>query len=319
MNKKEFIIKYPNKNFQTRLDKKGVFIFDASSLLKIYSFTSTERKKFIKAIARLSKENRLWSPYQFFEEFERHRAQILQEELDAYTKFKNIFDQNLNIQLEDNKIKEFNNHSVLKVFIKKYLQEIKKYYASKLKDLSSLKKKHLLSDYDSIKVQLWNCYNNKIGDEYSFDRYQEICKEGEGRYKKFIPPGYTDVGKNQNDFTKQKQYGDLVAWYQIKDFAKKYKKPIIMITDDKKEDWWNINKKIRCGARIELVYELFCHAGVDLKMITFEDFLQYAEQKLNLKVTDTELTKYEERDQNILVTPLLEQSSVEKETSNNFN
>jgi hypothetical protein len=59
MNKKEFIIKYPNKNFQTRLDKKGVFIFDASSLLKIYSFTSTERKKFIKAIARLSKENRL--------------------------------------------------------------------------------------------------------------------------------------------------------------------------------------------------------------------------------------------------------------------
>jgi len=78
----------------------------------------------------------------------------LQEEFDAYTKFKNIFDQNLNIQLEDNKIKEFNNHSVLKVFIKKYLQEIKKYYAIKLKDLSSLKKKHLLSDYDSVKVQL---------------------------------------------------------------------------------------------------------------------------------------------------------------------
>jgi hypothetical protein len=54
-------------------------------------------------------------------------------------------------------------------------------------------------------------------------------------------------------------------------------------------------------------------------MMTFEDFLQYAEQKLNLKVTDAELTEYEERDQNILVTPLLEQSSVEKETSNNFN
>ena len=52
-------------------------------------------------------------------------------------------------------------------------------------------------------------------------------------------------------------YGDLILWFQIIDYAKEKKCPIIFVTNDVKEDWWQQEKddKTKDTPRHELLYE----------------------------------------------------------------
>ena len=67
------------------------------------------------------------------------------------------------------------------------------------------------------------------------------CEEGQGRYKKEIPPGFKDA----KDKDGVRKYGDLIIWKEMLKFALKQSKNIIFITDDVKADWWETqdNKK----------------------------------------------------------------------------
>ena len=56
------------------------------------------------------------------------------------------------------------------------------------------------------------------------------------RYAARIPPGFADhKEKGEPD-----SFGDYIGWVQLLDYAKESKKPAILITDDSKEDWWQI-------------------------------------------------------------------------------
>ena len=60
------------------------------------------------------------------------------------------------------------------------------------------------------------------------------CEEGQGRYRKEIPPGFKDA----KDKDGVKKYGDLIIWKEMLKFALTQSKNIIFITDDVKADWW---------------------------------------------------------------------------------
>jgi len=287
MDKKEFIIKLPNKKESVNLKAEGVFIFDACSLLSIYSFTSKDRNNFLTNLKKLADENRIWLPYQFLEEFEVHRLEKIQEQHEAYTKFKNIIDNQFQTIYQDRRINDFGNHQFLKKYKQNYIQNIKKIQQNIVSEIEAAKDSH--PDWridDPVKRALMKCFENKIGDPYAEDneRYQKIITDGPMRYQKFVPPGYMDVEKNRTDTTKKKQFGDLIAWFQIMDFAKIFKKPIAIVTIDEKEDWWNKQAGKLFGPRIELMYEIFEYAGVHLNMFNMEGFMKYANEELKFDI-----------------------------------
>src|SRR5659263_681430 len=67
-----------------------------------------------------------------------------------------------------------------------------------------------------------------------------------------------------------REYGDLVLWFQIIDHAKETTKPIIFVTDDRKEDWWLKFKGQTVGPQPELVDEIFTSANVNFYMYQAE-------------------------------------------------
>ena len=77
-----------------------------------------------------------------------------------------------------------------------------------------------------------------------------LCKEGEHRYKKQIPPGYKDAKKDGVS-----KYGDLIVWAETYQYAAQNSKNIIFVTDDVKEDWWEKLDDGRILFRKELVKE----------------------------------------------------------------
>lgn len=292
MDKKEFIIKLPNKKGADSMKEKGIFVFDSCSLLSIYSFTNKERKEFLSILKELANKNQLWLPYQFLEEFETHRLEKIQEQYEDYAKFESIINSQFIAIDSDQNISKIASHEFLKKFKEKYLNDTKKFHQKIIDGLQNTKKKH--PDWrivDPVKKALMVCFGEKIGDAYDDERYDEIILEGRKRYSKFIPPGYKDAEKSRNDVSEKKQFGDLVAWFQIRDYAKTQQKPIAIITDDIKEDWWNKQNGKLFGPRIELMYELYEYAGVHLEMFNTEGFLDYARKELKIHIEDTLLEK----------------------------
>ena len=86
---------------------------------------------------------------------------------------------------------------------------------------------------DDILDKLLLLFDGKVGEGFDKSKISEIEKEGADRYKKKIPPGYKDNKKSNNN------YGDLIIWKELLQYAKENSKGIIFITGDRKEDWWN--------------------------------------------------------------------------------
>src|SRR5260221_5166300 len=101
-------------------------------------------------------------------------------------------------------------------------------------------------------------FQNNIGNPYDIRRQEELYKQAQFRVELRIPPGWEDEGKNS-----YKAYGDILLWFQLIDYARTEKKPIVFVTDDGKKDWWIRDTK---GKPIKplpaLVQEMFVEAGV---------------------------------------------------------
>lgn len=88
--------------------------------------------------------------------------------------------------------------------------------------------------------------SDKVGGPYPLDKKKEAFEQGRKRYEKHIPPGYKDEeknnkkgqGKEQGNSNEERRFGDLIVWVQILDKAEETGKPIVFVTDDRKEDWW---------------------------------------------------------------------------------
>ena len=67
--------------------------------------------------------------------------------------------------------------------------------------------------------------------------------------------------------------------------AKERKLPVVFITDDTKEDWYQKYNGRTLGARRELREEMMSQAGVPLFIMTTETFLHHAGKYLNAEVS----------------------------------
>lgn len=142
-------------------------------------------------------------------------------------------------------------------------------------------------EHDDILEELTKLFEEKVGKPCSEEEYKAIYKEGEERYFKKIPPGFEDFGKNSNDKSKTKKFGDLVAWKQIIEKAKEAEKPVILVTDDTKKDWWlKVDDDKFLGPRPELIKEFFLEANVKFYMYRPMGFLKLATEYLKLTVKE---------------------------------
>jgi len=259
---------FTKQEFQ-QLWKNCLFVFDTNTLLKMYRYSRTTVDKYFYALNDLKKKKQLWIPYQVGYEFYENRINVISEYEKSYDEILSII-QNAKSKIEAKSAEDkYKDHPLLDLSdIKKEMDEG---LSSVEKKIEQAKEKHPKRlEKDDVLERLCQLFRGNVGNNYDEQRLTEIKKEGKERYEKKIPPGFKDVSGKDGD----KQYGDLILWYQIIDKAKESKKPIIFISNDAKEDWWLKKDGEKLMPLPQLKKEISDKAGVDFHSYTADRFLK---------------------------------------------
>ncbi|MGE0569017.1 MAG: PIN-like domain-containing protein, partial [Bacteroidia bacterium] len=171
----------------------------------------------------------------------------------------------------------FRSHPVISI------ESINKLHRDFLKKLSTEleKQKKLHPDFkskDEVLGKLTELFEYSTGKEFTKEELKKIYSEGKDRYAECIPPGYKDL-ENKKKKGDRHIYGDLIIWKELISRTKKEKKPIILVTDDRKEDWWTIENGKTIRPREELIKEFFDLTGIRILIYNADNFLHFAKEK----------------------------------------
>jgi hypothetical protein len=238
----------------------GFISLDTNVLFNIYRYSDETRKELIRVIKKYSSQ--LWLTNQSAFEFHKNRISVISDQIVIYEETIKTFN-----KLENDIIKNLKTPHLSKIVLRQFEKTIK----ATTKDLEKKKVyyKNLLLN-DTILTTISSVFNNKVGDAFISEEIAKIEKEGEGRYKMKIPPGYKDNDKNENKF------GDLIIWKELIKKAKSENKPFILIIDDIKEDWWLRSQGHTISPRQELAQELYKETQQLFHLYTPDRFLEFA-------------------------------------------
>ena len=260
--------------------KHATFVFDTNVFLNLYRYTAKTRNKLMSAFDHLNE--RLWMPNHVAREFMRNRCNIIFEACKQYDdlhkeaeKFMNSCKESLHLEPDD------------KDFVE--VQE-------KLNGwLDSAKGKNIIvndPDSDSILEKILSLFEGKVGIAFSEEEMLSTVKEGRERYSNGTPPGYMD-SKKQKGNNSNNSFGDYIVWKQILNYAKSEKKDVVLVTNDQKEDWWNIVHGRTLGPRIELRKEFIDETNQRFHMYSMRSFLTRFESENNNQIDKNTIDEIE--------------------------
>ena len=273
--KKKFIGYYsPNKKEIDEAWNKGIFAFDANTLLNLYRYTENTRNDFVRALKTI--KDKLFLPYQAAHEFHENRLGVIEGIEKSYDDIKFIFIDNFEKNLQK-QLNHYKKHP--SILIDKIKIEHDNFLENVSKELEKQKTNHPdFKTEDAVLNDITELFDNCVGEEFSKDELTKIYSEGKERYANEIPPGYKDENTKQKKELKN-IYGDLIIWKELLNYTKNKKNPLIFITDDRKNDWWTIEKGKTIRPREELIKEFFDFTGIRILIYNADQFLSFAKER----------------------------------------
>ena len=249
-----------------------VFVPDASTLLNVYRYADSTRKDLFQILRKLS--GRVWIPYQVAQEFYRNRLQVIQEQNKKYIELENQIDGFI-------KSLEGGNFQKSAFLCVKEIVGVLKPAIAKAKQLVEQQNRQHpdLIHNDVYLEELVEIVGSAIGQEPDQTSLDKLYADAQKRIDKKRPPGYMDTKKPEPD-----RYGDVLIWFELLERADATKQPTVFVTDDDKEDWWQIVQGEKLGPRPELREEMRKRAGVEFYIYNSARFLEMAGQQLDLSV-----------------------------------
>jgi len=277
-----------------RIWDDGLFVLDANVLLNLYRYSEGTREELLGVLRGV--KDRLWIPYQVAEEFLRNRQTVIGDRKNAYSAVK----KSLSSARKDVESKMGEMHKDPGIIEAKDLRKkVEESFGKLVAEAEGLEKRAALQsiretnspDDDEIWRAIEEILWDRVGEGLSSYRTEQVLGIGPRRYESMVPPGF----KDHNDRSKpgDRQFGDLILWFETLDKAKETGRPVLFVTDDRKEDWWS-----RSGKEIyphpELGNEMHREAGVFFHMLMPLDFMKWAGPKLNQEISDEAAGEIEE-------------------------
>jgi len=266
--------------------KTAIFIFDANVLLNLYRYSDETREDFIKLLKSL--KSRSWLPEQAAHEFLKNRASVIKDQIGSYE----------TTQTDIDKLSKSFSGSRAHPFISKDTSDM---FDASVKVINgemakNKTKQEELIHKDGIKDQVADLFDGRVGERYTSDDLEKIFTQGKDRYAAKTPPGYKDGGKISDPKTesdKRSNFGDWIIWKQVMDYAISAKKPIIFVTDDRKEDWWEEEYGKTLGPRPELINEFAETSNQKILIYTPDSFLHISKIQLKSKIRKNSIEEVE--------------------------
>ncbi len=254
---------------------EAIFVFDTNTLLNIYRYKENTCNAFLNTLELV--QDNAWIPDHVAAEFHKNRRGCIYGQEKAYDGIVETLKGSV-ATLEE-KIKKIGNHKLLNTAdIKDQFQKVIDEISHKV--LETKQDHPNYKENDSVLDRITKIFDNRVGSPMEMKTLEVIYKEGEGRYERKVPPGYGDKKKNLN------KYGDLVIWKALMGKAEKEKRPIVFITSDDKEDWWQIEQGKRIGPRPELIQEFYRQTKQLYYQYNPAPFIDYAAKHFEQDVAD---------------------------------
>ena len=255
----------------------GLFVFDTNVLLDLYRYSEETVDNLISIMDKL--KERIWIPYRVAFEYHRRLNDIIQSQAISYTEaIKALSEFN-------NKFKEKRSHPFLKNDLHEEVDIFCKKFDIELIEKQSLIKKLILEN--PIKEKLADIIQDRVGKSFTDEELKKIYEEGSIRYANRTPPGYKDLKNKQGN----EVYGDLIIWKEILKKSGESDLPIIFVTGDVKEDWFQIVMGMTVSPRPELVEEIKTKKNVLFYIYPTDSFLRYAHELLQIEIKEGTLTE----------------------------
>ena len=113
-------------------------------------------------------------------------------------------------------------------------------------------------------------FDSSVGKSFDNEALSDVLKEAKRRKDNKIPPGFKDSGKEGD-----KPYGDYILWRQILNHIRDEQKPLIFVTSEEKEDWWEKRSGKTVGPLFELLKEFHQVTGQPFLLYRTSRFLEY--------------------------------------------
>jgi predicted nucleic acid-binding protein len=256
-----------------------IFVFDANILLNFYRYSDSTRREFLQLLQKI--QERVWLPHRAAEEYLNNRLSVIDQQERSYDDTAKSIN-SLRSDLDNARQHPFVSQQTM--------SQVNKIFDLLCHELSENKGIHTKRiSNDEIKESISLIFENSVGQPYSREDLEKMIIDGDERYKQKIPPGFKDGTKSGDSdvFTEKcRKYGDLIVWNQVIDKSIEAKKGIVLVTDDKKEDWWEKFKGKTVGPRPELVKEFKDRAENTFHMYQADRFLELARENLNEQVSD---------------------------------
>ncbi|WP_143082660.1 PIN-like domain-containing protein [Nonomuraea wenchangensis] len=261
----------------------GMVVLDTNALLDMYKLTGKARSEFLDTLRAL--DDRLFIPHQVGLELMRNRATVIK----AGDAFPGRFrDAATKLHAEVQALKEHrrlqdDDVRGIKEAIDAAVESILRAHTDLYDHGVSLEQN---IEHDAVFKELEQIVAGKVGP--AFTKRDEMVKLGEKRLKEKVPPGYSDYAKDAD-----KALGDFFLWEQAIIEAVERKLPVLIVSNDNKEDWVRKEGSYLRGPRPELVDEMRTRANQAFHLVNVKTFLTYAKNYLSATVSDSTIEEAE--------------------------
>jgi predicted nucleic acid-binding protein len=257
----------------------GILTVDANVLLDTYRYHEKTRKEIREAIDAF--EDRVWLSDQAANEFFRNRKTVIASAEKTFREVEESF--------RELRAKTEGVVATLKGYRLIPSEELEQ-LSQKVLDAISVaetqfsKSKSGHPNYlqsDPILDWIVTRFEGRLGNEPSAEELELLHKEAGERVQAKIPPGYLD-----GDKTGVRSYGDFMLWRQTLSHGKVISLPIILVTSERKEDWWEKISGKTVGPRIELLKEALEYSGQRVLIYQTDNFLRVAAERIGRTVNE---------------------------------
>lgn len=292
----------PEEHQFASLWQTATIVIDANLLLNLYCYPKAAREEMLGVLEKVA--DRLWVPFHAVLEYQRNRAAILKEQKGRFRDVRDIVASargDLRNKLEQLNLPE--RHSLIDPA--SLLDSVEEAVQDFLSKLDKLEEEQVdVHQHDSLRDRIDKILVGCVGEEPSQAELDAVKADALKRFEFNIPPGNADAGKDQG---KNPRYsygglkydsalGDLYIWKQLLSYsAKANPSGVILVTDDRKPDWWNIidsGGRKTLGPRPELIDEIRRESGVQsFWMYKADQFVKHARERISAEVSDQSIAQ----------------------------
>jgi hypothetical protein len=283
---------------------EATIIPDSNVLLDLYRLPVTAREEFIATLETL--KERLWVPYQVALEFQRNRLTVISSERKAtetaLASAKALVGE-LKQKVEALQIDQYG----LGLETHHLIKDLEEANTKLIDAITAVHQRQPdIASSDPIRERLDQILCGRVGPGPVTQADLDILIEGaDERFADKIPPGYEDEDKDKNpafatffhdQIKYQRKFGDLILWRQIINYVNKQGiKSVLLVTAERKQDWWWREQGKTIGVQPELVREIRRLGNIDLFwMYSSVQFLEHAKTYAKADVSDQAVAELQE-------------------------